>query len=166
VIRIEALQLRLLAVDVLRHLDVADTVEVMDVRELTDGTWTVGFEDRSPDTRFPGFEIGIQQDWSPGEAVRELRLELREKLWICPLCQRRSQIRRIIDREVFRVECERCGRYEIENGLLDRFRLAYEEDDKGLVEQFRHLSKLMGLARSTPFLSADNWRALAEEPTH
>jgi hypothetical protein len=28
------------------------------------------------------------------------------------------------------------------------------------------LSELMGRARSTPFLSADNWRALAEETTH
>ncbi len=103
--------------------------------ELTDGMWMAGFEDHSPDTRFPGFEIGIEQDWSPEQAVRELRLELRNKLWICPLCQRRSQIRRIIDREVFRVECDRCGRFEIENGLLDHFRLAYEDNDESLVEQ-------------------------------
>ena len=71
----------------------------MEVRELTDGTWLVTFEDRYPDTRFPGFEISIQQDWSPEQAVRELRLELRHKLWICPLCQRRSQIRRVVDRD-------------------------------------------------------------------
>ena len=161
-IRLEALQLRRLAVDVLRQLDVADTVEVLDVRELTDGTWMAGFADHSPDTRFPGFEIGIQQDWSPAEAVRELRLELREKLWICPLCQRRSQIRRIIDREVFRVECDRCGRFEIENGLLDHFRLAYEADDKGLVEQLGHLSECIGRSGGLPFLSFDNWRTVAD----
>jgi hypothetical protein len=165
VIRIEALQLRRLAADVLRQLDVTDTVEVFEVRELTDGTWMVGFGDRSPDTRFPGFEIGIEQDWSPERAVRELRLELRQKLWICPLCQRRSQIRRIIDREVFRVECDRCGRFEIENALLDRFRLAYEDEDKSLVEQLPRLSHFVGRAGGMPFLSADNWRALADATT-
>jgi hypothetical protein len=165
VIRIEALQLRRLAADVLRQLDVADKVEVMDVRELTDGMWMVGFEDHSPDTRFPGFEIGIEQDWSPEQAVRELRLELRDKLWVCPLCQRRSQIRRIIDREVFRVECDRCGRFEIESGLLDHFRLAYEADDKSLVGQLPRLSEFVGRADGMPFLSADNWRVLAKAPT-
>jgi hypothetical protein len=161
VIRIEALQLRRLAVDVLQQLGVADTVEIMEVRELTDGTWMVGFADRFPDTRFPGFEIGIQQEWSPEQAARELRLELREKLWICPLCQRRSQIRRIIDREVFRVGCERCGRFEIESDLLGQFRLAYEDDDRTLVEQLSRLSESIGRAGGTPFLSADNWRDLA-----
>src|SRR4029078_9402998 len=115
VIRLEALQLRRLAGDVLRQLQVDDTAEVSSVNELTDGTWMVDFEDRSPETRFPGFSIDIQQDWSPEQALRELRLELRSKLWICPLCQRRSEIRRIIDREVFRVTCDRCGRFEIEN---------------------------------------------------
>jgi hypothetical protein len=165
VIRIEALQLRRLAADVLRQLDVADKVEVMDVRELTDGMWMVGFEDHSPDTRFPGFEIGIEQDWSPEQAVRELRLELRDKLWVCPLCQLRSQIRRIIDREVFRVECDRCGRFEIESGLLDHFRLAYEADDKSLVGQLPRLSEFVGRADGMPFLSADNWRVLAKAPT-
>jgi len=70
VIRLEALQLRRLAVDVLRQLDVADTVEVLDVRELTDGTWMAGFADHSPDTRFPGFEIGIQQDSGPANLPR------------------------------------------------------------------------------------------------
>ena len=122
-IRLEALQLRRLAADVLRQLKVDDTAEVMEVSELTDGTWMVDFEDRSPDTRFPGFAIDIQQDWSPEHAIRELRLELRNKLWICPLCQRRSQIRRIIDREVFRVECDRCGRFEIEHAAARLFPL-------------------------------------------
>ena len=164
-IRIEALQLRRLAVDVLQQLGVADTVEIMEVRELTDGTWMVGFADRFPDTRFPGFEIGIQQEWSPEQAARELRLELREKLWICPLCQRRSQIRRIIDREVFRVGCERCGRFEIESDLLEQFRLAYEADDRSLIEQLLRLSECIGRAGGTPFLSADNWRDLADSFT-
>jgi hypothetical protein len=161
VIRIEALQLRRLAVDVLRQLTVADTVDVLEVRELTDGTWMVGFADHFPETRFPGFEIGIQQEWSPEQAVRELRLELREKLWICPLCQRRSQIRRIIDREAFRVGCERCGRFEIEHALLGQFRTAYEADDGTLVEQLSRLSEVIRRAGGTTFLSADNWRDLA-----
>src|SRR6476660_176873 len=124
-IRIEAIQLQRLAAETLRHLNVDETVRVMDVRELTDGTWMVGFEDRAPYTRFPAFEIAIQQDWSLDEATRELRLALRTKLWICPLCQRRALMRRIVDREVFRVECESCGRFEIESSFLDYLRTAY-----------------------------------------
>jgi len=163
-IRLEALQLRRLAADVLRQLGVDDTAEVLEVSELTDGTWMVDFADRSPDTRFPGFSIDIQQDWSPEQAVRELRLELRNKLWICPLCQRRSQIRRIIDREVFRVECDRCGRFEIEHALLDRLRLAYEGNEEGVVEQLPRLAAFVGRAAGMPLLSADNWLALATTP--
>jgi len=98
----------------------------------------------------------------PEQAVRELRLELREKLWICPLCQRRSQIRRIIDREVFRVLCDRCGRFEIENALLDHFRLAYEENDRSVVEQLPRLSEFVARTGGVPFLSADNWHALTD----
>ena len=160
-IRLEALQLRRLAADVLRQLDVDATAQVLEVRELTDGTWMVDFEDRSPDTRFPGFAIDIQQDWSPEQAIRELRLELRNRLWICPLCQRRSQIRRIIDRDVFRVECDRCGRFEIENGLLDHFRVAYEGNDRSLVDELPRLAEFVGRAGGMPFLTADNWRTLA-----
>lgn len=161
-IRIEALQLRRLAADVLRQLDVSNTVEVMEIRELTDGTWMVGFGDHHPDTRFPGFDISIQPQWSSEQAVRELRLELREKLWICPLCQRRSQIRRIIDRELFRVSCERCGRFEIEKDLLEHFRLAYERGDTDLITQLSRLSELVSRAERMPLLSSDNWRALAD----
>jgi hypothetical protein len=160
-VRLEALQLRHLAAEVLRQLDVDDTTQVMEVRELTDGTWMVDFEDRSPDARFPGFAIDIQQDWSREQAVRELRLELRSKLWICPLCQRRSQIRRIIDREVFRVECDRCGRFEIENVLLEHFRRAYEGGDRDLIEQLPRLADFVGRTPGMPFLSGDNWRTLA-----
>jgi hypothetical protein len=165
VIRIEALQLRRLAVDVLRQLDVVETVEAMEVRELTDGTWMVGFVDRFPETRFPGFEISVEQDWSLEQAARELRIELRDKLWICPLCQRRSQIRRIIDREVFRVVCERCGRFEIEHDLLEHFRRAYEAEDAGVVERLPRLSQVVRRAVGMPFLSADTWQALADAPT-
>jgi hypothetical protein len=166
VIRLEALQLRRLAADVLRQLAVDDTAHVVEVSELTDGTWMVDFEDRSPDTRFPGFSIDIQQDWSPEHAIRELRLELRHKLWICPLCQRRSQIRRIIDREVFRVECHRCGRFELDNALLHHFRVAYEDRDLGVEEALQRLSELASGAGGLPCLSMDNWRTLAKaEPS-
>jgi hypothetical protein len=161
VIRLEALQLRRLAADVLRQLEVDDTAEVSSVNELTDGTWMVEFEDRSPETRFPGFSIDIQQDWSPEQAIRELRLELRNKLWICPLCQRRSQIRRIIDREVFRVTCDQCGRFEIENALLDQIRLAYEHD-ASFKAQLAGVAKFVGRAPRVPFLSLENWQALSE----
>jgi hypothetical protein len=160
VIKFEALQLRRLAADVLRQLEVTNTVQVLEARELTDGTWLITFEDRRPDTRFPGFEIDIQQEWSPEEAVRVLRLELREKLWICPLCQRRSQIRRIIDREIFRVDCERCGRFEIEHDVLTLVREAYEAGDPEVLEQLSRLSTWVGRDGAMPLLTADNWREL------
>ena len=160
-IRLESLQLRRLAAEALRQLDVDATAQVTEVRELSDGTWMVDFEDHSPDTRFPGFAIDIQQDWSPEQAVRELRLELRNKLWICPLCQRRAQIRRVIDREVFRVQCDRCGRFEIERALLDEFRVAYEENDTFLREELPRLAEFVSRSEGMPLLSTDNWRTLA-----
>jgi hypothetical protein len=156
-IRIEAIQLRRLAADALRQLNVLDTAQVMEVRELTDGMWMVGFEDRSPHTRFPGFEIGIQQDWSPAHASAELRVELRNKLWICPLCQRRSLIRRVVDREVFRIECEQCGRFEIEGALLDHLRRVLEDGPPAVQERLVHLSRSIGKATGMPLLSVGNW---------
>jgi hypothetical protein len=130
-IRIEALQLQRLAAEAIRQLEVLDTVTVTAVRELTDGMWMVGFEDRAPYTRFPGFEIGIQQDWSPEHAAGELRFELRKKLWICPLCQRRAQMRRIVDRELFRIECGHCGRFEMDAARLDELRRSLEGTGSG-----------------------------------
>ena len=121
-ITLEALQLRRLAADVLSELHVDESAGVVDVQELTDGTWMVSFEDRSSETRFPTFDIAIPQDWPRDQAAQELRAALRDKLWICPHCQRRAQIRRIIDRDVFRVECDRCGRFEIEGDRLAEFR--------------------------------------------
>jgi len=164
VIKFEALQLRRLAGDVLRQLEVTNTVQVVDAREMSDGTWLVTFEDRHPDTRFPGFDIAIQPDWSPEDAVRAMRLSLRDKLWICPLCQRRSQIRRIIDREIFRVDCSHCGRFEIEHDLLEQVREAYEAGDAGVVDQLSRLSKWVGRQDAMPLFSPDNWRSLGDGP--
>ena len=130
-IKLEAVQLRRIAAEAIEQLDVGNFVAVTDVRELTDGTWMVLFEDQSPDTRFPTFEIAIQQDWERPLAARELRRVLRSKLGICPLCQRRAEIRRLIDREVFRVLCERCGRFELDHAELDRLRQEYEARDAG-----------------------------------
>ena len=159
-IRIEAVQLRRLAADVIRQLDVANTVQVLEVRELTDGSWMVVFEDRYPDTRFPGFEVSIEPEWSPEQVERALRLELRDKLWICPLCQRRAQIRRIIDRALFRVECTRCGRFEIEHDLLKYLREAFDAGDAAVLEQLSRLSDSVGRDDRMPVLAADNWRML------
>ncbi len=142
-IALEAVQLRALAADVLRQLQVDDFATVIDVHDLSDGAWSVGFEDRWPDTRFPTFEIEIQQDWSRDEAARELRMRLREKLWICPLCQRRTQIRRVVDMDVFRIMCDRCGRLEIESEVLDQIRSAYERGDEDV------LNALSRVVRST-----------------
>ena len=142
-IALEAMQLRALAADVLRQLQVDDFATVIDVHDLSDGAWSVGFEDRWPDTRFPTFEIEIQQDWSRDEAARELRMRLREKLWICPLCQRRTQIRRVVDMDVFRIMCDRCGRLEIESEVLDQIRSAYERGDEDV------LNALSRVVRST-----------------
>ena len=121
-ITLEAVQLRRVAAEALEQLEVGNFVAVTDVRELTDGTWIVLFEDQSPETRFPTFEIAIQQDWERAQAARELRLVLRNKLGICPLCQRRAEVRRLIDREVFRILCTHCGRFEIDHTVLDRLR--------------------------------------------
>jgi hypothetical protein len=157
-IRIEAIQLQRLAAETLRQLNVVDTVRVLEVRELTDGMWLVGFEDRAPYTRFPGFEIGIEQDWAPERATRELRLELRDKLWICPLCQRRALMRRIVDREAFRVECEQCGRFEIEGAFLDYLRTGYEANNQAVIVELPRLSAHVGRTNAMPFLSLDSWR--------
>src|SRR5262245_18598856 len=111
-ISLDAIQLRTIADDILSQLRVDDSVAVIDVRDLSDGAWSVNFEDRWPDTRFPTFAIEIEQDWSREAAADELRIVLREKLWICPRCQRRAWMRRLVDSSVFRVECQECGRFE------------------------------------------------------
>jgi hypothetical protein len=129
-IALEAVQLRRLADDVLQELRVNDSVRVIDVHDLSDGTWSLDFEDRWPETRFPTFALEVQQDWTREQAARELRLSLRDKLWICPRCQQRARIRRVVDMDVFRVDCDRCGLFEIAHEALDRLRLA-QEDEQG-----------------------------------
>ena len=161
-IALEAVQLQHLAADVLRQLHVDDSARVIDVHDLSDGTWAVGFEDHWPETRFPTFALEIRQDWSREQAARELRLALRDKLWICPLCQRRARIRRLVDLNVFRVECDGCGRFEIENEVLDHFRVAYEHDDERLVKALPRLSSFIRQARTMPSLGVDTWQALAD----
>lgn len=128
-IALDAVQLRAIAADVLRSLHVEDSVGVADVHDLSDGAWSVNFEDRWPGTRFPAFAIEIQQDWSRDGATRELRTVLRDKLWICPRCERRAVIRRLVDQNVFRIECHRCGRFEIDGAVLDSLRSDRERGD-------------------------------------
>jgi hypothetical protein len=128
-ITLDAVQLRALATDVLRSLHAEDSVGVADVHDLSDGTWSISFEDRWPDTRFPTFAIDVQQDWSREDVTRELRTVLRDKLWICPRCQRRAVIRRLVDQNVFRIECHRCGRFEIDGDVLDSLRSDHERGD-------------------------------------
>ena len=141
-IALEAVQLRRLADEVLGQLHVDDSVHVMDVQDLADGTWTVGFEDRWPETRFPTFALEVRQDWPREQAARELRVALREKLWICPLCQQRARIRRVVDSNVFRIACDRCGRFEIEDEVLDLFRTGYEGGDEDLLKRLRARIKI------------------------
>jgi len=160
-IALDAIQLRTIAADVLRSLQVEDLVGVLDVHDLSDGAWSVTFEDRRPDTRFPSFAIEIQQDWSREGAAKELRVVLREKLWICPLCQRRAMIRRLIDMNVFRIECPRCGRFEIDGELLDLFRSAYEDGDDRIVTALPRLAHVIRSATSPPSLSVHTWQGLA-----
>jgi len=117
-ISLDAIQLRAIAADVLRTLQVDDSVSVLDITDLSDGAWSIEFEDRWPDTRFPRFAIEVEQNWSHEAAARELQMVLREKLWICPRCQRRAWMRRLVDANVFRVECQQCGRYEIDSEEL------------------------------------------------
>ena len=139
-IALDAIQLWTIAADVLGSLEVTGSVSVLDVHDLSDGAWSVSFEDRWPGTRFPTFEVEIQQEWSREGAARELRAILREKLWICPLCQRRALIRRLVDSNVFRVECQACGRFEIDGEVLDLFRSAYEDGDDRIVAALPKLS--------------------------
>ena len=160
-ISLDAIQLRTIAADVLGSLQVEDSVAVLDVHDLSDGAWSVIFEDRRPETRFPTFAIEIQQDWSREGAAGELRVVLREKLWICPLCQRRALIRRLVDMNVFRVECRACGRFEIESEVLDLFRSAYEDGDDRIVAALPKLSDATRRAGAPPSLGADTWQGLA-----
>ena len=160
-IALDAIQLRTIAADVLRLLQVDDSVVVLDVHDLPDGAWSVSIEDRWPDTRFPAFAIEIQQDWSRDGAARELRTVLREKLWICPLCQRRAVIRRLVDMSVFRIDCHRCGRFEIENEVLDLFRSAQENGDQPILSMLPRLSGFIRSAASPPSLGVDTWQGLA-----
>lgn len=162
-ISLDAIQLRTIAADVLRALQVHDAVGVLDVHDLSDGAWSIAFEDRWPDTRFPTFEIEIQQEWSRDEVSRELRMVLREKLWICPLCQRRAMIRRLVDTSAFRVECHRCGRFEIDSEVLDLFRSAFEDGDERIVKALARLSDVIARAASPPSLTFDTWPGLAGE---
>ena len=160
-ITLDAIQLRTITADVLRSLEVNDSVEVLDVHDLSDGAWSVTFEDRWPETRFPTFAIEIQQDWSREGAARELRIVLREKLWICPLCQRRALIRRLVDMNISRVECHGCGRFEIDNEVMDLFRSAYEDGDDRIVTALPRLSDVTRRAASPPSLGVDTWQGLA-----
>jgi hypothetical protein len=160
-IALDAIQLRTIAADVLRLLHVDDSVAVLDVHDLSDGAWSVNFEDRWPDTRFPTFAIEIQQDWSREGAARELRTVLREKLWICPLCQRRAVIRRLVDMNVFRIDCDRCGLFEVDSEVLDLFRAAYDAGEDRIVKALPRLSDRIRGATSPPSLTVDTWQGLA-----
>ena len=160
-IALDAVQLRTIATDVLRLLHVDDSVGVIDVHDLSDGAWSVNFEDRWPDTRFPSFAIEIEQDWSRESAARELRVVLREKLWICPLCQRRASIRRLMDMKVFRIDCQQCHRFEIDSEVLDLFRSAYEDGDDRILTALPRLSDVTRRAASPPSLGVDTWQAMA-----
>jgi hypothetical protein len=161
-IRFEALQLQRLAADALRRLTVTDTVHTTDVRELPDGTWLVQFEDLFAASRFPIFDLYIQPEWTPEQAAREMRVELRKRLWICPLCQRRAGIRRLVDHEAFRVECDHCGRYETDAALIEHLRTAFEDGDEAVLARLPRLAARVGERAPLPCLTLDNWAALAE----
>ena len=161
-IALEAIQLSRLANDILRQLRVDDSVRVLEVHEIADGTFMVVVEDRSPDTRFPGFSLPVEPGWSRERAARELRLALRDKLPICPLCQGRASMRRIVDAEAWRVECGACGRFEIESSLLDYFRIGYEDDDERILIALQQLATVVRGAARMPILSAETWPAMAK----
>jgi hypothetical protein len=117
-ISLDEIQLRTIAAETLRTLHADDSVAVLDIHVLSDGAWSINFADRWPDTRFPTFAIEIEHNWSREAAARELQMVLREKLSICPRCQRRAWMRRVVDANVYRVECQQCGRYEIDSEEL------------------------------------------------
>jgi Zn ribbon nucleic-acid-binding protein len=144
---------------------------VVDVRDQSNGLWSIHFEDRWPDTRFPTFAGEINLDRSQEVSAREvseslralLRGMLRIKLWICPLCQKRALIRRLVDTEASRVECHRCGRFEIDSDVLELLRSGYEEGDERIAKALPRLSEAVRAADSPPSLSMDTWQGLAGE---
>ena len=127
---------------------------------MTDGTWMVDFEDRAPDTRFPGFSSTFSRIGPPNRRSASFGSNCGTGSGSARSVNAASQIRRITDRDVFRVECDRCGRFEIESGLLDHFRVAYEGNDRSLVDELPRLAEFVGRAKGMPFLTADNWRTL------
>src|SRR5262245_10956435 len=159
-IALDAIQLRTIAVDVLKLLKVDDSVGVLDIHDLSDGAWSVNFEDCWPETRFPTFAIEIQQDWSREGAARELRTVLREKLWVCPLCQGRAVIRRLVDTSSFRIGCPRCGLFEVDNEVLELFRSAYEAGEERIVKALPRLSDVIRGATASPSLTVETWQGL------
>jgi hypothetical protein len=40
-------------------------------------------------------------------------------------------MRRIVDREMFRIECQQCGRFEMDSERLEQMRRSLEETDSG-----------------------------------
>jgi hypothetical protein len=69
-------------------------------------------------------------------------------------------IRRIVDREQFRIECERCGRFEIDAALLDNLRRLFEDDDRTAIERLSRLAEYVRQAAEIPSLSTENWVTL------
>ena len=67
-----------------------------------------------------------------------------------------------MDMDVFRVDCDRCGRFEIEHAVLDQFRLAYEAADEELVSVLPRLSGYIRSAGGMPSLGVDTWQAIAD----
>jgi hypothetical protein len=63
--------------------------------------------------------------------------------------------------DTVRVECQRCGRFEIESVVLDLFRSAYEDGDERIVRALPRLSDVIRSAESPPSLTVDTWQGLA-----
>ena len=63
--------------------------------------------------------------------------------------------------DIRRVECRRCGRFEIESEVLDLFRSAYEAGEERILKALPRLSDAIRGASSPPSLGVDTWQGLA-----
>jgi hypothetical protein len=61
------------------------------------------------------------------------------------------------------VECDRCGRFEIECVLLDDLRSAVDSDN-GIADGLAGLAAQVGNAEGTAYLSLEHWRSISKTP--
>ena len=161
--RLELEALQQLAMELLHRLGVADTVYVTHVQDLDHGLRLVGFVDASPRTTVPTFQIGVYVDWPVDRVGYELRQELRKTLQVCPLCQRRSDVQRLPNRDALQIACDHCHSYVMSEPLLNHLRYLHETDAGDIDIKLARLAAFTSRAtREVPVLDTNNWLSLTD----